>query len=92
MFTVRKQYKKDGEKHDFFIVPGLESLHKTIDGVNYIHTSVVWAARGFYAGVGSEKAYYQLVNAGLVADRPKRSMTLKSAVKTFIKNLKFLIG
>lgn len=87
MFTVRRQYKKGGEKHDFFIVPNISNLSVKVNGVNYSHTGIVWAARGFYAGVGSQKAYQQLVDGGYVVDNPKPTMTLKRRVKSLIKSI-----
>lgn len=92
MFTVRRQYKKDGEKHDFFIVPGLSKLMSCIDGIFYTHVSIVWAARGFYAGVGSAKAHGQLVGAGLITDNPKPAMRTRSLIKKIVKNIKYLIS
>ena len=92
MFTVRRQYKRDGEKHDFFILAGVAKLSSIIEGVCYIHPSVVWAARGFYAGVGSSKAFGQLVDGGYITNTPKPMMSLKSKIKRIIKDLKFLLA
>lgn len=91
MFTVRAQYCKDGEKHDFFIVPALDEFQSTIDGIQYISPCIVWAARGFYAGVGSHKAYRQLVDGGLVVDNPRLAMSARATVKRIIKDIKYII-
>lgn len=92
MFTVRRQYKRDGEKHDFFIVPGIENIRVNVDGIYYTHTGIVWAARGFYAGVGSVKAHSQLVSGGFITDNPKPVMSFKRLVKQLVKNIKFLLS
>ena len=92
MFTVRRQYKIGKEKFDFFVVPNVESLKTEIDGFNYCHPSIVWAARGFYAGVGSSKAYFQLVNGGLINNNPRPKMKLKTFIKRMIKDLKSVLS
>ena len=92
MFTVRRQYKKDGEKFDFFVVPGIVNLMSKIDGRNYCHPSIIWAARGFYAGVGSSKAYFQLVDGGLINNNPRPKLRFKTFIKRVIKDLKSVLS
>lgn len=85
MFTVRTQYKRGGEKHDFFIVPAIETLRSEIDGVLYAHPSITWAARGFYAGIGSHKAYSQLVAGGLVNDVARHKYSVRHEITKIVK-------
>jgi hypothetical protein len=89
-FTVRRQYKLGVEKHDFFINPDLGNLISDIDDITYINTSVVWCARGFYAGLGSDKAWNQLVNSGLIGPHKRFKMSFRQKIKKYIVELKYL--
>jgi deoxycytidylate deaminase len=79
-FTIKAQYKKDGEKFDFFIVPGLDHLseYRVEFGARCVHPSVAWAARGFYAGIGSKKSLNQLQEGGLIDNTPRPDKTYQS--------------
>lgn len=90
-FCVRRQYIKGNEKHDFFIVPAMMVLSNHIDGVRYTHSSIVWAARGFYLGVGSEKSFTQLRDAGYITTIVPSKFKLKWKIKKLIMDIKYLL-
>lgn len=95
-FTVRKQFKLGGDKVDFFIVPRVSEWMVNVDGVNYTKPAVIWAARGYYAGVGSEKAQNQLVNNGMIKPfvpntTPPTTLTRKQVLRRIIMDVKHLI-
>ena len=60
-------------KVDVFIVPNLIEWSEFKGDVRYIKPEVVWAARGFYAGLGAMKAQNQMVDAGIVRKRFTRT-------------------
>ena len=60
-------------KVDIFIVPNLIEWSVFKGNVRYIKPEVVWAARGFYAGLGAMKAQNQMVDAGVVRERFRRT-------------------
>ena len=60
-------------KVDVFIVPNLIEWSVLKGDVRYIKPEVVWAARGFYAGLGAMKAQNQMVDAGIVRKRFTRT-------------------
>jgi len=95
-FTVRRQFKLGEEKVDFFVVPAIESWMVAIDGIQYVKPAVIWAARGYYAGVGSEKAQKQLVDNGMIRPFVPNSalastLTTKQVVRRIIGDVKHLI-
>jgi len=70
MFDLRRQYQKGDSKCDIFLV-GENVPYDIIEGVKYAASSVVWAARGYYAAKGYTKAQNQLVETGYVVNLPK---------------------
>jgi predicted nucleotidyltransferase len=72
-FRPVAQVMFNGVKIDVFIVPNLIEWSEFRDNVRYIKPEVVWAARGFYAGLGAMKAQNQLVNAGIVRKKFTRT-------------------
>jgi len=95
-FTVRRQYKLDGEKVDFFLIPDLDRWVDYIDGNVYVKSQVIWAARGYYAGVGSEKAQQQLVTNGMIRpfvpnSTPNSKLSKRQVIRRIIGDIKHLI-
>jgi len=95
-FTVRRQYKLDGEKVDFFIIPDLDRWVDYMDGNVYVKPQVIWAARGYYAGVGSDKAQNQLVKNGMIRpfvpnSTPNSKLTKRQVIRRIIGDVKHLI-
>ena len=95
-FTIRKQFKLGEEKVDFFVVPAIESWMCIINGIQYTKPAVIWAARGYYAGVGSEKAQKQLVDNGMIKPfvpntTPATVLSRKQVIRRIIMDVKHII-
>jgi len=87
-FTVRKQYSVDGEKYDFFTVGTMFNDFDFIEGIPYVNENIVWAARGFYAAMGSKKYQQQLVDQGYWTDLGgKKKFNLIGKIKWVVRNL-----
>jgi len=76
-FDLRRQYKINGEKFDLFIV-GEHVPRQRINGWLYVDPITVWAARGYYAAMGSVKYQNQLIEQGIWSPerKPKRNLTI----------------
>ena len=72
-FRPVAQVMFNGVKIDVFVVPNLIEWSEFRGNVRYTKPEVVWAARGFYAGLGAMKAQNQLVNAGIVRKKFTRT-------------------
>ena len=69
-FNLRRQYKLDGHKYDFFLVGKYFTSFDYIKGIPFVNPEVVWAARGYFAGQGHSKALLQLEDEYMITKKP----------------------
>jgi len=88
-FDLRRQYKLEGEKYDFFLVGDNFYMYKEINNKLYVTPEIVWAARGYYASKGSTKYNMHLVEAGIFTkDRiVKRNTNILDKITWFLRGL-----
>lgn len=91
-FNLRRQYRLDGEKYDFFIISeNYEDYHISAEGYRYVSENMVWAARGFYAAKGGMKYQKAMVDAGYWPESrlvPKQKTTnLMRRIVWFVRGL-----